>query len=276
MATDHLDKVETDEGAFIVLTTIRYLGFLKMPRSSVMPFKTAQFLRTPGFRIRYRTSDPHVLHEWHQMIVALVRQGLFQAMADGARVGWFPYPDDKKHLRQFVKPFTAPGGVLSAGVPVGRLWLGLPHSATRSRFPETWVLARSLEWFAFPAFLSQSALPVCLAIFPDWLPVVLLLVLDFSWRFFCHTFVSVTIAEIGYLFWRFRWLFALLSAFFLFYHGHAIYAIIALGWPMISTWSSVVTNVLAWKVGSPATLVKVQARFSKAVGLDLNEDATPG
>ena len=105
MATDYLDKIETDEGAFMVLTKIRYLGFLKMPRSSVMPFKTAQFAATPGFQIHYSTSDPQVLHEWHKMIVALVRKGLFQAMAEGARVGWFPYPDDKKHLEQFVKRF---------------------------------------------------------------------------------------------------------------------------------------------------------------------------
>lgn len=147
-----------------------------------------------------------------------------------------------------------------------------PHSVPRSLSPETWVLARSVEWFAFPAFLSQSVLPVCLAIFPHWLPVVLLLALDFWWRFFCHTFVSVTIAEIGYFFWRFRWLFALISAFFLLYRGHPIYAIIALGWPMISTWSSAGTNAFAWKLGSPATLAKVQTRFGKAIGLHIKQD----
>jgi hypothetical protein len=106
MATDHLTKIETDEGDFIVLTKIRYLGFLKMPRSSVMPFKTAQFLAIPGFQIHYNTSDPNILREWHEMIVALVQKGFFQALADGARVGRFPYPDDMKHLQRFVKRFV--------------------------------------------------------------------------------------------------------------------------------------------------------------------------
>src|SRR5438309_739813 len=102
-----------------------------------------------------------------------------------------------------------------------------PHSVPRSLSSEIWVLARSVEWFAFPAFISQSFLPLCLAIFPHWLPVVLLLTLDFCWRFFCHTFVSVTISKIGYFFWRFRWLFAVASAYFLFRREHSIYAMIA-------------------------------------------------
>jgi hypothetical protein len=69
-------------------------------------------------------------------------------------------------------------------------------------------------------------------------------------------------------------LFALASAFFLFYRDHPIYAIIALGWPMISTWSSAGTNAFAWKLGSPATLAKVQTRFAKAIGHDLKQDAS--
>jgi hypothetical protein len=105
LATDYVDKIETDEGTFMVLTKIPYLGFLKMPHSSVMPFKTSQFVATLRFQINYSTSDPQVLHEWHEMIVALIRMGFFQAMAEGARVGWFSYPDDKRHLQQFVKRF---------------------------------------------------------------------------------------------------------------------------------------------------------------------------
>jgi len=105
LATGYLDKIETDEGTFMVLTKIRYLGFLKMPHSSVTPFKTSQFVATSRFQIHYSTSDPQALREWHEMIVALIRMGFFQAMAEGARVGWFSYPADKKHLQQFVKRF---------------------------------------------------------------------------------------------------------------------------------------------------------------------------
>ena len=108
LATGYLDKIETDEGTFTVTTKMRYLGFLKMPHSSVTPVKTSQSVATSGFQIHYSTSDPQVLHEWHEMIVALIRMGFFQPISEGVRVGWFSYPDDKKHLQRFVKRFMWP------------------------------------------------------------------------------------------------------------------------------------------------------------------------
>ena len=104
MATKFFDEIETNKGMFMVLTKIRYLVFFKMPRSSVMPFKVADFVAV-RFQIQYTTSDPKVLWEWHEMIVGLLRQGRFQEMAEGTHVGWFPYPDHKEHLQQFVKRF---------------------------------------------------------------------------------------------------------------------------------------------------------------------------
>ncbi len=105
MQSDYLSRIETNQGGFIVTTKVRYFGFLEMPRSSVMPFKTSEFLSNPGFQVHYNTSDPNILHEWHEMIVALVQKGLFQMLSDGARAGKFPYPDDKKHLQRSVKRF---------------------------------------------------------------------------------------------------------------------------------------------------------------------------
>jgi hypothetical protein len=105
MATDLLTKVETEDGEFMVLTKTKYLAFFDVPRSSVMPYRTAKFVATPGFQVRYSTSDPAVLREWHEMLAALLRKGLFTFLLDGTRVGYFPYPDDKKHLEQYVKSF---------------------------------------------------------------------------------------------------------------------------------------------------------------------------
>jgi hypothetical protein len=106
MATDLLSKVETEDGEFVVLTKTKYLVVFDVPRSSVMPYHTAKFAATPGFQVRYSTSDPTVLREWHEMLVALIQKGLFMVLSDGARVGYFPYPDDKKHLEQYVKSFV--------------------------------------------------------------------------------------------------------------------------------------------------------------------------
>jgi hypothetical protein len=103
---ERLSKVDTSEGSFMILTKVRYLGLLNMPRSSVMPYGTGEFATTPGFQIHYNTSDSKVLDEWHELLVALIQKGLFDALSDGARVGWFPYPDDKRHLQQYVKRFV--------------------------------------------------------------------------------------------------------------------------------------------------------------------------
>lgn len=100
-----LTKVETEDGTFMVLTKTRYFFFFSMPRSSVMPFDAANFSSTPGFQIHYNTADAIVLVEWHELLCEMLRKGLFQFMADGSRVSYFPYPDDKKKLEQYVKRF---------------------------------------------------------------------------------------------------------------------------------------------------------------------------
>ena len=105
MNIDLLTKVKTEDGTFMVLTKTRYFFFFSMPRSSVMPFDAANFSSTPGFQIHYNTSDSVILVEWHELLCEMLHKGLFQFMADGSRVSYFPYPDDKKKLEHYVKRF---------------------------------------------------------------------------------------------------------------------------------------------------------------------------
>jgi hypothetical protein len=106
MATDLLTKVETEDGEFMVLTKTKSLFFFSAPRSSVMPFRGAKFVATPGFQIQYTTCESAALQEWHEMLVSLIEKGLFMFLFESTRVGYFPYPDDKKHLEQFVRNFV--------------------------------------------------------------------------------------------------------------------------------------------------------------------------
>lgn len=76
-----------------------------MPRTSVMPYEARKFAHSPGFQIRYNTSNPGILEEWHEMISSMIRRGLFETLTEGVRVGFFPYPEDKRHLEQYVKGF---------------------------------------------------------------------------------------------------------------------------------------------------------------------------
>jgi hypothetical protein len=105
MAINLLTKVEAEGNSFIVLTKTRHLAFFSMPRTSVMPYEATKFASTPGFQVRYNTSNPAILEEWHNMITSMIGRGLFEALSEGTRVGFFPYPEDKRHLEQYIKGF---------------------------------------------------------------------------------------------------------------------------------------------------------------------------
>lgn len=106
MATNLLSKVEAEDGTFIVLTKSRHIGIFAMPHSSVMPYEVKNFVVAPGFQIHYTTSDSKVLAEWHDMLTSMIGKGLFDALSQATRVGYFPYPEDKKHLEKYVKRFV--------------------------------------------------------------------------------------------------------------------------------------------------------------------------
>jgi hypothetical protein len=106
MVTNLISKVEAEDGTFIVVTKSRYLGFFAMPHSSIMPYDVKKFVVAPGFQIHYTTSDPKVLAKWHNMLTSMIGKGLFEALSDGTHVGYFPYPEDKKHLEKYVKRFV--------------------------------------------------------------------------------------------------------------------------------------------------------------------------
>jgi hypothetical protein len=88
-----------------VFTKATNLLFFSIARSSVTPFTVKDFAATPWFQIRYSTTDSRILAEWHEMLCELVGKGLFRFLCDGARVGYFPYPEGKEHLQQHVRFF---------------------------------------------------------------------------------------------------------------------------------------------------------------------------
>ena len=57
-----------------------------------MPYHTAKFADSPGFAVRYNTSDAAVMGEWHEMLVSLLRKGLFTFLCDGVRSVTFLIP----------------------------------------------------------------------------------------------------------------------------------------------------------------------------------------
>jgi len=106
LSTPLQSKVETDKGDFIVFTKVKYLFCLSIARTSVMPFNVADFARTPGFQIRYNTTNARVLADWHETLCQMVRDGLFESLCDSRRVASFPYPKGKEDLEQYVRAYV--------------------------------------------------------------------------------------------------------------------------------------------------------------------------
>ena len=103
MSVDLLTKVETENGTFVVLTKTRHLVLFNTPHSSVVPLEARKFVAKPRFQVRYNTPKTAVLSEWHEMLCVIVRNGLLRLLRERARLGFFPYPEDKKHLARYVK-----------------------------------------------------------------------------------------------------------------------------------------------------------------------------
>jgi len=101
------DRIPTLKGDIIVMTKTRFLHFFKRPHTSVMRFGLSEFGRKLGFQVRYNTSDPDVLAELHEFYVLCVAAGGFEALMIGAKMGIVDFPDDKKHLAQYVIGFHA-------------------------------------------------------------------------------------------------------------------------------------------------------------------------
>jgi hypothetical protein len=130
-----------------------------------------------------------------------------------------------------------------------------------------WAHLRALEWFAWPAFVSQPIVPVLLAIFQSWLVLAAFFVIDVLWRFICHRAVHVGLSQLGVFVARTGWVFAVGSAIYLFFQHRYVLAIVALLWPLIATATSVLSTATARLLGTRADLFQVESAFADRVGL---------
>ena len=73
MNVTFLTNVETKEGSVTVLTKTRYLFFLSMPRTSVMPQEAGK-LRCLGIQFHWKTSDSNVLEHLHHLMIQTLRE----------------------------------------------------------------------------------------------------------------------------------------------------------------------------------------------------------
>jgi hypothetical protein len=90
----------------MVFTKVKYLFCLSVARTSVMPFNVADFTRTPGFQIRYNTTDARVLADWHDTLCQMVHDGFFEFLCESTKVSYFSYPKGKEYLERHVREYV--------------------------------------------------------------------------------------------------------------------------------------------------------------------------
>jgi hypothetical protein len=77
----YFKALDTSEGLVHVLTKSRWLGFIPMPHTSVMPHGTADLKRS-GTLIKWTTRDATTLATLHEAVVRLVQQNGMSGLAE--------------------------------------------------------------------------------------------------------------------------------------------------------------------------------------------------
>lgn len=77
----YFKALDTDEGRVHVITKSRWMGFLPMPYTSVVPHKATDLSRLGTF-IRWATKDPATLGTLHDAVVRLVEEVGVSGLAD--------------------------------------------------------------------------------------------------------------------------------------------------------------------------------------------------
>lgn len=77
----YFKALDTNEGGVHVLTKSRWMGFVPMPHTSVMPHKATDLAHLNTF-IRWATKDPAMLGTLHNAVVRLVEEVGISGLAE--------------------------------------------------------------------------------------------------------------------------------------------------------------------------------------------------
>jgi hypothetical protein len=77
----YFKALETSEGRVHVLTKARWMGFVPMPHTSVVPHKASDLARL-GTYIKWATKDPAMLGTLHDAVVRLVEEVGISGLVD--------------------------------------------------------------------------------------------------------------------------------------------------------------------------------------------------
>jgi hypothetical protein len=95
-----------------------------------------------------------------------------------------------------------------------------------------WSMLRAIEWGIWPAFLSQSIVPVLLMLFEWWEVIGVFIILTILWSFVRYRYVNVALATFGVFFVILKWITVPAAVIYLLLQQNYISAVVALLWPI--------------------------------------------
>jgi len=114
---------------------------------------------------------------------------------------------------------------------------------------EHWLHLRAIEWFAWPAFITQPLIPILLRSFPVLSVLLVLVLADLSWRFVNTSWINMTLIRIGPIITLLRWPCAIVCACLLAFSHRFGIAALALVWPLVGGFVSVLGGFLSARLG---------------------------
>lgn len=119
-----------------------------------------------------------------------------------------------------------------------------------------WLWLRSIEWGAFPAYVSQPIVPILFIFYPWYLVILSIFILGILWCFVRYSFVSPGVADIVVIpvVWL-KWPAAIGSGVYLFWHHQIAAGVFAFIWPLIASFT-----------GLPAKIGVIELALAKKIG----------
>jgi hypothetical protein len=135
------------------------------------------------------------------------------------------------------------------------MWNPQEHSDSENL---RWCYLRAIEWASWPAYLSQAIAPLALVFASSVIVLGTAFGLNILWvATVRYRFVSVRAADFGFFVVLLRWLTCPAAAFYLWWTGEWVGALLALFWPLIA---AVISAIPPTQVGV------VQKQFMAKLG----------
>jgi TPR repeat protein len=140
-----------------------------------------------------------------------------------------------------------------------------------------WSMLRAIEWGIWPAFLSQSIVPVLLIVFEWWEVIGVFIILTILWSFVRYRYVNVAMARFGVFFVLLKWITVPAGVIYLLVQRNYISAIVALLWPIfLAPYFGIFIG--GTKIGKIQEMFMAQLGYSEKQPpeSDVNDDARQG